>query len=226
LGRSAAAEITPITPRPPGEQSYTQPIQSTNPPAGGPGVPDEPSITQLLDAVRSGDAAASDEIYRRLYTDLKRLARAQLSRERRETPTLDTTALVHEAYLRLVPVRGLAVEDSRHFLNLAAKVMRALVIDGLRRRQAAKRGVELLTTWPEGSEPGDDQPLSAEDLLALDQALEGLEGESPRLARLVELRFFAGLELSEIAALLELSERTLKRDWRRAKAFLWSELKR
>jgi RNA polymerase sigma factor (TIGR02999 family) len=105
-------------------------------------------------------------------------------------------------------------------------VMRALVVDGLRRRQAAKRGVELLTTWPEGSEPGVEQPLSAEDLLALDRALEGLESESPRLARLVELRFFAGLELSEIAALLELSERTLKRDWRRAKAFLWSELQR
>jgi len=181
-------------------------------------------MTTLLEAARGGDAAAADELYGRLYADLRRLARAQLARARRGTPTLNTTALVHEAYLRLAP-EGLAVESERHFLNLAAKVMRGLVVDALRRRGAAKRGAELRVDWPEGFEPSDEQPLSAEELLALDDALVELERESPRLARLVELRFFGGLGLEEIAALLDVGERTLKRDWRRARAFLWSELR-
>src|SRR5581483_5118720 len=172
----------------------------------------EEPLMSLLEAARGGDAAAADELYRRLYDELRRLARAQLGRGRRNHATLDTTALVHEAYLRLQPAEGLEVASERHFLNLAAKVMRALVVDTLRRKGAQKRGAALRADWPEGFEPGAPQPLSPEELLALDGALADLERESPRLAHLVELRFFAGLDLAHIAALLEVSERTVKRD--------------
>jgi RNA polymerase sigma factor (TIGR02999 family) len=183
------------------------------------------ALTTLLECARAGDAAAANELYQRLYGDLRRLARAQLSRTHRRGPTLNTTALVHEAYLRLVPAEGLAVESTNHFLNLAAKVMRGLIVDSLRRRDARKRGADVRVEWPEGFEPGMEQPLCAEEVLALDEALQSLERESPRLAHLVELRFFGGLNLAQIASLLGVGERTLKSDWRRARAFLWSELR-
>src|SRR5262249_53928392 len=125
------------------------------------------SLTTLIAAARDGDGTAADEVYRRLYSDLRRLAKAQLSRARRSTPTLNTTALVHEAYLRLAPSEGLPVESERHFLNLAAKIMRGVVVDALRRRGAVKRGAGVRVDWPEELDPGVEQPLAPEDLLAL-----------------------------------------------------------
>ncbi len=188
-------------------------------------------IASLLQAARAGDAGAVDQLFTALYADLRRLAHAQLSLRARRDDTLETTALVHEAYLRLAEPAGLAAEDRAHFLNLTARVMRHVVVDLARRRQAQKRGAAVLVSWPEGFEPGAD-PGAAQagenghgpGALALEQALERLEKESPRLAKLVELRFFGGMGLAEIAPLLGVTDRTLKRDWRRARAFLLTEL--
>ncbi|MBP7588183.1 MAG: sigma-70 family RNA polymerase sigma factor [Thermoanaerobaculia bacterium] len=182
-----------------------------------------PDVTTLLEASRRGDAAAGDALFALLYAELKRLARAQLGRGRREN-FLDTTTLVHEAYLRLAPPGHLAADSRAGLLNLAARVMRNVLIDMVRRRQALKRGGELRISWPEGFEPKAAVGADPVDLLALDAALKELEQESPRLAELVDLRFFGGLELDEIAALLGVTDRTLRRDWRRARAFLWTRL--
>ncbi|HEV7784807.1 MAG TPA: ECF-type sigma factor [Thermoanaerobaculia bacterium] len=181
-------------------------------------------VTTLLQAARQGDRCAGEELFARLYTDLKRLARAQLARGRRPGETLDTTVLVHEAYLRLGGSH-LDAESRAHFFNLAARVMRNIVVDFARRRDAEKRGAALRVSWPEGLDPAAGGEGSEVDLLALDAALARLQEESPRLARVVELRFFAGLALEEIAGLLDVGERTLKRDWRKARAFLLAELR-
>lgn len=186
-------------------------------------------LTELLAASRNGDRAASDAIFARVYQDLHRLAHRQLAAGgggKRQGETLNTTALVHEAYLRLIPGRGLPVESRAHFFNLAARVMRNVVVDFVRRKSADKRGGEAVRVTLTGSAElaaQEDSRLSA-DLLALNAALERLEAESPRLARLVELHFFAGLTFEEIAELLEMGERTVKRHWRSARAFLLATL--
>ncbi len=184
-----------------------------------------PDLIALLRAARAGERAATDQLFAALYTDLRRLAHAQLGRSRSPSQTLETTSLVHEAYLRLVAPAGLAAEDQAHFFNLAARVMRHVVIDFARRRDSAKRGAALRVSWPEGFEPAasDDGQLGP-TVMALDAALDRLEQESPRLAQLVQLRFFGGLPIAEIATLLDVSDRTLKRDWRKARAFLLAEL--
>lgn len=181
-------------------------------------------ITLLLAAVRAGDRRALDSIFDRLYAELKRLARSQL-RFGRTAISLDTTALVHEAYLKLVKSERLTLVDRGHFFALAAKAMRQILIGHAEhlRRQKRGGGVEAV--------PLDDQVAApalwqAEQLLAVDVALVELERLSPRLARIVELRFFVGLNESEIGELLEQSERTVRRDWRKARAFLQIELER
>jgi RNA polymerase sigma factor (TIGR02999 family) len=187
-------------------------------------------LTALLRAAKAGERGATDQLFAALYADLKRLARAQLARGRGRSETLQTTVLVHEAYLRLVAPAGLAAEDRAHFFNLAARVMRHVVIDFARRRDSAKRGAALRVSWPDGFDPADPatpaigEPRMGPTVLALEAALGRLEGESPRLAQLVQLRVFGGLPIAEIAVLLEVSDRTLKRDWRKARAFLLAEL--
>ncbi len=198
-----------------------------------PAPTDPGEVTRLLRAASAGDADASSRLFETVYVELKRLARAQLARvgrfsgARGERATVDTTALVHEAYLKLASPAGLAVEDRRHFLNLAARVMRHLLVDFARQRGAEKRGGELIAVALEDAgeiaERRTEVELSAE-LLALDDALVELERAAPELARLVELRYFVGLPLSEIAELVARSERSLKRDWRRARAFLHAKL--
>jgi len=180
-------------------------------------------VTELLTAAHRGDRGAEEELFSRLYDDLKRLARAQLSRGGRPGETLDTTVLVHEAYLRLAD-GSLDAVSRAHFFNLAARVMRNVLVDFARRRDAGKRGAALRVSWPEGLDPAAAAGPEL-DLLALDAALERLQAESPRLSRMVELRFFAGLPLEEIAGMLDVGERTLKRDWRKARAFLLAELR-
>jgi RNA polymerase sigma factor (TIGR02999 family) len=194
---------------------------------------DDGEITELLRAARAGDGRASERLFEAVYGELKRLARAQLARvgrssgARGERATVDTTALVHEAYFKLASPAGLAVEDRRHFLNLAARVMRHLLVDFARQRGAEKRGGELVAVALEDAgeiaERRAELELSAE-LLALDDALGELDQSAPDLARLVELRFFVGLPLGEIVEILGRSERSLKRDWRRARAFLLAKL--
>jgi RNA polymerase sigma factor (TIGR02999 family) len=179
-------------------------------------------ITQLLAAVREGDRGALDTVFDRLYSELKRLARAQL-RFGRTAMSLDTTALVHEAYLKLVKSERLSLADRSHFFALAAKAMRQILIGNAEHLRRLKRGggVEALPLDEEIAAPAVWQ---AEQLLAVDVALAELERLSPRLARIVELRFFVGLNESEIGDLLAQSERTVRRDWRKARAFLQLEL--
>jgi RNA polymerase sigma factor (TIGR02999 family) len=178
-------------------------------------------VTRLLAAVRAGEPAAMDQVFGLVYGQLRALAR----RQRRRGPhgaTLGTTALVHEAYLKLAHREGLALQDRAHFFALAARAMRQILVDYARERQTLKRG---------GGVPAlpfdDERPAAggeALDVLSLDDALSKLGRLDDRLVRLVELRFFAGLSIEETAELLGVSERTAKRDWQRARAFLHHEL--
>ncbi|MFO7587727.1 MAG: sigma-70 family RNA polymerase sigma factor [Gemmatimonadota bacterium] len=174
-------------------------------------------VTVLLRAARDGDRAALDRLLPLLYEDLRAVAEREMRREA-SGHTLQPTALVHEAYLRLTGAAESAA-DRAHFLAIAARAMRQVLVDHARRRSAAKRGGGMApTTLTDGIGGG---PLDAEEILALDRALETLE---PRQRRVVECRFFAGMEETEIAAALDLSERTVRRDWAKARAWLYREL--
>jgi RNA polymerase sigma factor (TIGR02999 family) len=167
----------------------------------------------------------ADALFDRLYDQLHRLAHAQLAAHGKAGATLNTTVLVHEAYLRLAGPAGFDAADRAHFFNLAARVMRHVIVDFARRRDADKRGGGAIKVdLDQISELAEPEAALPSELLALDTALAELEKGSPDLGRLVELRFFAGLGLEEIAGLLGRSERSLKRDWRRARAFLLARL--
>ena len=178
-------------------------------------------ITQLLDAVRAGDAGSLDELFTLVYEELKRQARRHLHSAGRAR-TLNTTALVHEAWLKLAASDAPDWEHSRHFFCVAARAMRQIVIDRARRRRAAKREGGLARVDLEERDLAVDE--QAEQLFALDSALRSLEVNDPRLGQIVELRFFAGLSVEDTAQALGVSERTVKRDWRLARAFLYREL--
>ena len=175
---------------------------------------DEPTI-QLLERVRSGDAAARGELMARVYAELRALAGHYLAGERREH-TLQPTALVHEAFVRLSNGASFPAESRAQFFALAARSMRQVLIDHARARRRAKRDAER-TELDEALVAFEDRAL---DLLALDEALGELERAEPRLARLIELRFFAGLESDEIARVEGLSERTVRRDLLFARGWL------
>lgn len=179
---------------------------------------DPGEVTRLLRAWRAGGEAARERLIERVYAELKKIAGSHLRRERRDS-TLEATGLVHEAFLRLVPQARVDWRDRAHFFGLASTCMRRVLVDRARARAAAKRdpGGYRLTAEAGG-------PTSAEELLDLDRALARLEAESPRLARVVEMRYFTGLEVSEIAECLAISERTVKRDWAYARAWLLREL--
>lgn len=179
-------------------------------------------IEQLLADWRQGDDSAANELFRITYQDLRRLARVQLAR-RRSDETLATTALVHEVYVRFAERSSLSLVDRQHFLALAARAMRQILVDHVRRKVAAKRGAGLRGTLPvtDAASP----PAFTVDVLALDTALDELASLNPRQARVVELRFFAGLEFEEIAELLSVSSRTAKRDWHHARLFLHHALR-
>jgi len=174
-------------------------------------------VTRLLEAWREGDAGAGDRLFALVYDDLRALARRQLARLR-PGQTLAPTALVHEAYLRFSDRSAPHAVNRQHFLGIAARAMRHIVIDHVRRTRAKKRGGGVHVPLESGALAAPDG--SALDLLALDEALAALERLDPRQARVVELRFFAGLEMGEIASALEISERTSKREWQKARAFL------
>ncbi|HET6603369.1 MAG TPA: ECF-type sigma factor [Xanthomonadaceae bacterium] len=174
-------------------------------------------LTELIVKARGGDHAAADHLFTVVYEDLRRLAARQLRAG--DGGGMRTTSLVHETYLKLARPEALEVSDRAHFFSVAARAMRQITIDRVRAQRAARRGGgaphESLAGAAAQSD-GRDLP----ELLALDAALTRLDALEPRLARLVELRFFAGMGLEEAGAALGLSERTLKRDWRRARAFL------
>ncbi|TDR38225.1 RNA polymerase ECF family sigma subunit [Tahibacter aquaticus] len=177
-------------------------------------------ITQQLGAARAGDATALDALFPVVYEELKRLARAALQRER-PGHTLQPTALVHEAYLRLV---AQAVPDwpgRAYFFSLAASMMRRILVNHARDRAAQKRGGGLAPLTLSQAEAVAGQDI---DLLALHEALEVLAGLDERQAQVVELKFFAGLEIDDIAAVLGISPATVRRDWSLARLWLGREL--
>ncbi len=176
-------------------------------------------VTRLLRAWRDGDEGARERLMERVYFELKKIAGAQMRGERR-AQTIEVTGLVHEAFLRLADQRRIDWRDRVHFFGLASTCMRRVLVDRARARYAAKR-------TPEGyvlTQEGEVRSTSPEQLLDLDRALEQFAVEHPRLAQVVEMRYFGGLELAEIGELLGVSERTVKRDWAFARAWLLEEL--
>ena len=180
-------------------------------------------VTVLLAAFRDGDSGAFDRLVPLVYDDLRRIARRQLSRHETDA-VLDTTGLVHESYLKLVHQRHGDFEGRAHFLNVAARAMRQVIIDHARRRLADKRGGNLIRTALRTGLISTEEGR-AEWLLALDAALTRLGEKSPRLARVVECRFFANLSEEETADALQISLRTAQRDWMKARAWLREELR-
>lgn len=190
----------------------------------GPTAPGE--VTRLLAAARQGDANAVPQLVSLLYGELRAMARRQLRRGR-PGQTITTTVLVHEAYLRLVDRRGASFQDRAHFLSVAAVAMRHILVDAARRHAAKKRGGDGVRITFDGLEADPGQQGSearAVEILAVDRALTGLAALNERLSKLVELRFFAGLTEEETAQVMDTSERTVRRDWRKARAFLFQAL--
>ena len=186
-------------------------------------------ITGLLMAWRQGDASALDRLTPLLYDELRRLAHSYMRRER-AGHTLQTTALVHEAYLRLVDVKNVTWQDRAHFLAIAARVIRRILVDSGRIRASLKRGgplarVNHATAIDFDQFPSADSNRAAE-LCALDDALNTLLQMDARRAQVIELRFFGGLSVEETAEVLKVSPQTVMRDWKIARAWLARELHR
>jgi RNA polymerase sigma factor (TIGR02999 family) len=179
-------------------------------------------VTRLLNALGQGDPTAADQLLPLVYQELRRLAAHKLSRER-PGQTLDATALVHEAYLRLVGTDRDQPWDSRgHFFAAAAESMRRILVENARRKHRRKRGGDRQRVDLQEIEAPADAPT--DDLLALDEALEQLAAEDPPKAALVKLRFFAGLSVVEAAACLGISRATADRHWAYARAWLYDRL--
>lgn len=179
-------------------------------------------VTGLLRAARSGDEAALGEALSIVYDHLRMMARRQLGGERSDH-TLDGTELVHEAYVKLVRSAAPEWADRTHFFGIAARCMRQVLVDHARARGAAKRGGDWERTSLTNRGMGVAIPLT--DFIALDEALEQLGEMDPRLLKVVEYRFFAGLEEGEVADALGVSKRTVQRDWVAARTWLYGEIR-
>jgi RNA polymerase sigma factor (TIGR02999 family) len=176
-------------------------------------------LTDLLQSARAGDAAASARLFNRVYADLKRIAHGRLYRSGGAAAVgLNTTALVHESFLRLVDHGELAVDDRCAFFGYVGRVMRSVLIDHLREQRAAKRGGgEVLVTLTTGVE---GEVIEDERLIAINEALVALERIAPTYHELVEMRYFAGLSMREVAEVRGISMRSAEREWEKARAFL------
>jgi len=179
------------------------------------------SVTQLLELARAGDGRAQQELFAHLYSELDRLARSHLARNAPMT-LIDSPALIREVYLRIGQQGALPGNDRRAFLAYASRAMRSVIVDYVRARAADRRGGGVkpmtLTTSVE------DQPLTDPQLESLDDALKSLERIDERAHRVVEMRYFGGMEIEEIAEFLAISPATVKRDWQKARAYLMHEL--
>lgn len=182
---------------------------------------DSHDVTQLLERWRGGEKTALDELTPLVYAELRRLAHRYISHER-PGHTLQTTALVNEAYVRLVDKKDIQWENRAHFFGVSAQIMRRILVDYARQSNSAKRGgaAQRVTL--------DEQALvsreRAAELVALDEAMNSLAAVHPRRTEVVELRYFGGLNNKEIAEVLSVSEATVERDWRFARAWLYREL--
>jgi len=182
-----------------------------------------PSLTELIQQARSGDAAAMKGVFELAYEELRGLARSRLRRGTPQ-PLLGTTALVHEAYLRFAQAGQLCVEDRQHFLKYASHVMRSVVVDFVRERVAQRRGGDAshveLNSELISSDAGGER-----EIMQVHEALEELAQLDARLVEVVEMRYFAGMTEEEIAALLGVTKRTVQRDWQKARLILAESLK-
>ncbi|HUD70953.1 MAG TPA: ECF-type sigma factor [Dongiaceae bacterium] len=183
-------------------------------------TPPTGDITERLLAIRAGDREALNLLIPLVYERLHAMAHARLG-GRRAGASLDTTALVHEAYLRLVDQSRAEWKDRQHFFAVAATAMRQIVVDRARRRGAGKRGAGVR---PELLDDAPAVDARLDEILAIDEALKALGGLSERLVKMVELRFFAGLSIEETAQVMDLDPRTVNRDWRVARALLFRAL--
>jgi RNA polymerase sigma factor (TIGR02999 family) len=181
------------------------------------------AITDLLRAWSGGDGTALDRLADQVYNELRRMARRYMKNER-QANTLQTTALVHEVYLRLVDVTKVEWQERAQFFAMASQMMRRILVDAARKRSADKRGG--MAAKVNFEETAILSPTPDRSILALDEALTAFSQLAPRQAKVVELRYFGGLTEEEIVATLEISPRTVRRDWDLAKAWLIRELNR
>jgi len=182
---------------------------------------DPQDVTALLIQWRQGDKSSLDALIPMVYRELRAVAGARLRGERARA-SIQTTALVHETYLRLVDLHRLTVESRTHFFAIAARLMRQILVDQARRATADKRGGSRTLVELQADTPAPDPNVV--DVLTLDQALDELSSMDERLCRVVELKFFAGLTIDEMAEALDVSPATIERDWAAAKAWLYARL--
>lgn len=184
-------------------------------------TPTNSNVTQLLVDWRNGNQDALNQLMPLVYDEMRGLAKRYMSRER-DGHTLQTNALVNEAYLRLINQQGIDWQNRAHFFAIASQIMRHLLVDHARSKQYAKRGGgSQQVTLNEGTALVDERPI---EVLALNEALDRLAAIDPRKGRIVELRYFGGLSSEETAEVLGVSEITVKREWLKAKAWLFREL--
>jgi RNA polymerase sigma factor (TIGR02999 family) len=184
-------------------------------------------LAPLLAAARQGDSSATARLFTLLYPELRRVARARLNdAPGPRGPLLDTTVLMHESYERLQRLARLDVNDRGHFLAYASRVMRSVIIDFARERAADKRGGDAThITLSTGLREQLADPAASPEVLQVHEALAELEAIEPRLAQVVEMRYYGGLSNGDIAGALGVSVRTVERDWERARAFLYAQLR-
>ena len=185
--------------------------------------PSPSEITQLLQAWGGGDAKALDRLTPVVYDELRRMARRYIRRENPDN-SLQATALVHEAYLKLVDAKVAQWQDRAHFFAVSARLMRRILVDAARTKDAAKRGGGAVRV--EINESIDGAPIEDQQMLRLDDALDALAKFDPRKAQVVELRFFGGLSVEETAEVLKISEQSVLRDWKLARSWLAREMDR
>jgi RNA polymerase sigma factor (TIGR02999 family) len=173
-------------------------------------------VTEVLEELRRGSAEAKVDLYRLVYGELRRIASGYMRRQPRDH-TLQPTALIHEAWLRLMSGGDPSWNDRSHFLAVAARAMRSILVDLARSRGARRRALDGAREARQGGE-GEERVI---DVLAVHEALERLESVHPHLSRIVELRFFGGLSTEETARMMEVSERTIYRSWEHARAWLF-----
>jgi RNA polymerase sigma factor (TIGR02999 family) len=180
-------------------------------------------LTDLSHRATAGDPEAADRLFAATYDDLRRLARARLFAGGRST-VLDTASLVHESYLRFAAAGRLRIEDRVHFLRWAGRVMRSVIVDVARRRKADRRGGDAARV-PLTTSIAERQPEAADEILRVHEALDAIAALDARMAQVVELRYFGGLTEPEIAEVLGITDRTVRRDWEKARLLLREALR-